>query len=56
MNIIQFVQFLVIAPPELPPWWLWVIIAIVFIFGMILLGSTQLHISLPKRKAKDRSS
>lgn len=50
MNIIQFVQLLAIVPPEQPPLWLWLIIGIVFIFGMILLGSTQLGISLSRKK------
>ncbi len=40
MDILPFVFGLVAVPPENPPIWLWIIIAIILVGGFFLLGNT----------------
>lgn len=43
MNIIQFIQFMVMAPPDYSavPIWLWIVMGVLFVFSMILLANSQ---------------
>ena len=51
MNIISFIQLMVMAPPEQPPLWLWIIIGILGVIALVLLAG-QTGLELPKRKEK----
>jgi len=48
MDFLPFIFGIVAVPPELPPIWLWIIIAIVLVCGFLLFGNTI--ITMPFRK------
>ena len=49
MDILPFVLGLVVVPPENPPIWLWMIIAVVLVGGFLLFGNSVFTVPFRKK-------